>query len=197
MQCFWGAEARFGSLPGVHTTRVGYAGGASAAPTYRNLADHIETVDLEFDEGKISYEKLLDIFFKSHDPTIKYKRQYISAIFYHDESQRTHINQWVKQNSSQFESPIVTEVLQYTVFHNAENYHQKYFFRKYPSLNRELKLTDAQIITSPIASRLNGFCAGFGSLNQLEENNFNLSAENTKLLQNLIKEGPSLHECGI
>lgn len=65
MQCFWGAEALFGSLPGVQTTRVGYAGGSSPSPTYRNLADHIETVDLEFDEEQLAYEvsKIVTLFF--------------------------------------------------------------------------------------------------------------------------------------
>ena len=65
MQCFWGAEALFGSLAGVHTTRVGYAGGSSPAPTYRNLADHVETVDIEFDGSKLSYEVKLIMLFDS------------------------------------------------------------------------------------------------------------------------------------
>ena len=60
MQCFWGAEALFGSLAGVRTTRVGYAGGSSPAPTYRNLADHIETVDIQFDSNQISYEVFIN-----------------------------------------------------------------------------------------------------------------------------------------
>lgn len=196
MQCFWGAEALFGSLVGVHSTRVGYAGGSSPAPTYRNLADHIETVDIEFDASRISFEKLVEIFFKSHDPTVKYKRQYISAIFYHNQEQRKSIDDWIKQNAGQF-TPIVTELIEFTVFHNAEDYHQKYFLRKYKQILNELNLNNAQIITSPISTRLNGFCAGFGSLQQLEEEKFNLSNKSVSVLQELIKEGPNLHECGI
>lgn len=142
-----------------------------------------------------SLQKLLDTFFKSHDPTLKHKRQYISAIFYHDESQQELAKKWIQQNGSQFGSAIVTELLQYSTFHNAEDYHQKYFLRKNKSLFKELKLDDAQVITSPIATQLNGLCAGFGSVEQLLE--LNLSKESTQLLKNLIKDGPNLYECGI
>lgn len=197
MQCFWGAEAIFGSLDGVYTTRVGYAGGSTPTPTYKNLADHIETVEVVFDESRLTLNSLLDTFFKSHDPTTKYKRQYISAIFYYDEEQRKTINNWIEQHSFNFSKPIVTEIIKNEHFHNAENYHQKYHLRKHNDILSELKLNDEQIITSSIATRLNAFCAGFGSLKQLKEGNFNISTKSKKELLTLICEGPNLSECGI
>ncbi len=109
MSWFWFPEAQFGSAKGVIRTRVGYAGGSKKNPTYYSLGeklfiklnsvtsllpffwilgDHTETVDIDYDPSVTSYSELLDMFWKNHDPTAKCKRQYMSAIFYHDEEQQ-------------------------------------------------------------------------------------------------------------
>lgn len=213
LQCFWGAEAMFGSYPGVVTTRVGYAGGKSVSPTYRNIGDHIETVDIQFDPAKLSYkvnskqnhhhdnivcfQELLEIFFKFHDPTVKYKRQYISAILYHNEEQKATIDQVVANISSKYSKAIVTEVIAFTTFTEAEDYHQKYFLRKHDQIVREMSFNNRSIIDSPIACKLNSFCAGFGTIEQLQNTQMKLSQSNMEILKNNILQGANLTECGI
>ncbi|WP_245796393.1 peptide-methionine (S)-S-oxide reductase [Domibacillus antri] len=87
MGCFWGADARFGSLPGVISTRVGFAGGLRENPTYRHMGDHTETLQVDFDPAALSFEKILRIFGGNHTSTNRVndkERQYMSLLFYHD-----------------------------------------------------------------------------------------------------------------
>lgn len=197
MQCFWGAEALFGSQPGVMTTRVGYAGGTKSSPTYRNLGDHIETVDIQFND-ETTFKDLLRFFFKSHNPTVKYKRQYISAVLYHDEIQKATVESFLKEISKDYSKQIVTEIIPFVEFTDAEDYHQKYFLRKNDKILKELNLNNKQIITSPLSCKLNAFCAGLGSIEMLKSfNNFNLSDNSVKMIENIIRQGPSMAECGI
>merc|ERR1712026_93144 len=88
MSRFWFPEAQFGSTKGIIRTRVGYAGGSKVNPSYYSLGDHTETVDLDYDPNVTDYAELLNIFWNNHDPCTKQKRQYMSAIFYHDEEQK-------------------------------------------------------------------------------------------------------------
>ena len=87
MGCFWGPEARFGSMAGIVRTRVGFAGGTTPSPTYRQMADHTETIQIEFDPQVISYAAVLKEFWQNHYPNRdNYKgRQYISLLHYHTE----------------------------------------------------------------------------------------------------------------
>ena len=136
--CFWGMEDLLRQIPGVLETRVGYAGGTTKNPTYRDVSrgdtGHAETVEVVFDPARITYEELLRYFFRMHDPTTPNRQgndvgtQYRSAIFYHDEAQRQAAER-VKaevERSGKWKRPIVTEIVPAGEFTVAEDYHQKY-----------------------------------------------------------------------
>jgi len=139
--CFWGVEEVFFKTSGVIETQVGYSGGAAKNPTYEQVLSqktgHAETVEITFDPAKISYEKLLDIFWRIHDPT-SFNRQgpdvgsnYRSAIFYLNAKQKIAAlkSREELEKSSRFENPIVTEITKAGTFWLAEDYHQKYFLK--------------------------------------------------------------------
>ena len=123
--CFWGVEARFRELPGVTHTAVGYLGGKTKNPTYKQVCTdstgHAEVVQILYDPATISYDKLLEVFFTSHDPTTLNRQgpdvgsQYRSAVFFHDESQRAAYPRHAAGNS---------------LFYNAEEYHQQYLEKR-------------------------------------------------------------------
>jgi peptide-methionine (S)-S-oxide reductase len=137
--CFWGVEERFSALPGVTHTEVGYTGGATTNPTYREVCSHrtghAEAVRLEYDPDEISYEQLLQAFFAMHDPTTRDRQgpdvgsQYRSAIFFHTPEQERAARAAIGEleASGRFKRPIVTEVVAAPVFWRAEDYHQRYF----------------------------------------------------------------------
>ena len=137
--CFWGVEQRFAALPGVSSTEVGYTGGATEDPTYKevcsNKTGHAEAVRVEYDGELISYEELLAAFFGMHDPTQwnrqgpDYGSQYRSAVFFHDEAQEKAARAAVEQltESGVFKKKIVTQVEPAGAWWRAEEYHQKYF----------------------------------------------------------------------
>ncbi len=137
--CFWCTEAVFQKLEGVESVISGYAGGKIKNPTYREicsgLTGHAEVVQVMYDETKISYQELLEVFWKTHDPTTLNRQgndvgtQYRSVIFYHDQQQKE-LAETYKQHldeSGIFQDPIVTEISPYTDFYSAEDYHQDYF----------------------------------------------------------------------
>jgi len=136
--CFWGVEASFRAVEGVVATQVGYTGGRRANPTYTQVCTdktgHAEAVEVTYDPEKVSFERLLDLFWKIHDPTTLNRqgpdvgRQYRSAIFYHSPEQKT-LAQASMQNLEKaraFNRPIVTQILPAPKFYRAEEYHQRY-----------------------------------------------------------------------
>jgi peptide-methionine (S)-S-oxide reductase len=135
--CFWCVEAVFERLPGVQSVVAGYAGGTTPNPTYEEVCTdttgHAEVAQITFDPSKISYEKLLEVFWKAHDPTALNRQgadvgtQYRSVIFYHDERQRIAAEKSKQEAQKNFCDPIVTEIKPLTHFYVAENYHQDYF----------------------------------------------------------------------
>lgn len=201
MGCFWSPDALFGSLEGVVRTRVGYAGGSTENPTYRNLADHIETIQLDYDPAKISYHELLSIFFNNHKPIGKpWKRQYMSAVFYHNEEQRGLVEQAKKRIASQLNREIYTAAYPYEMFYSAEERHQKYKLQRQPEIMDEFKrmypdFTD--IINSTAAARVNGYLYGYGKREALNVsiNRFGLSLSGQKILLNNSKDFKGVYNC--
>lgn len=140
--CFWHVQAEFDKLPGVLTTLVGYTGGTTIHPTYEQVCagqtGHAEAVEICFESDLISYDTLLDIFFKIHNPTTLNRQgpdigeQYRSAIFYLNEEQKKQaLTKIQKLTASKFYAhPIVTQVEKAGIFYPAENWHQKYFQHK-------------------------------------------------------------------
>ena len=140
MGCFWGAEKAFWSLPGVHTTAVGYAGGHTENPTYEEVCSggtaHTEVVLVVFDPKKIRYEKLLQVFWEGHDPTQGMRQgndvgtQYRSAIYTFDKEQQdlavTSKQRYEKQLANAGCDKITTEIKPAASFYYAENHHQQY-----------------------------------------------------------------------
>ena len=136
--CFWGVEASFRAIDGVVGTRVGYTGGQRENPTYRQVCTgktgHAEAVQVTYDPKKVSFEDLLDVFWKIHDPTTPNRQgpdvgtQYRSAIFYHTPQQQTLAQASIQklEKAARFKRSIVTQIAPAAEFYKAEEYHQRY-----------------------------------------------------------------------
>jgi len=139
--CFWGMEEIIRKIPGVTKTTVGYSGGTTANPTYEEVCTggtgHAEAIQVEFDSSRLSYEELLNYFFRMHDPTTPNRQhndmgtQYRSAIFFTSDAQKQTAarvkEKWDK--SGKFQRPVVTELAAAGKFYSAEEYHQKYLVK--------------------------------------------------------------------
>ncbi len=171
-------------------TRVGYAGGTKANPTYHSLGDHTETIQIDYDPARISYEKLLEVFWRSHNPAQSpWSRQYMSIIFFHNEEQKRLAIETRDREALKRKGKIFTEIVPAGRFYPAEAYHQKYRLRRETDLMREFKAmypNDTDFMNSTAAARLNGYLDGYGSLDvlQSELDSYGLSSEaNQKLLK--------------
>jgi peptide-methionine (S)-S-oxide reductase len=137
--CFWGVEDFFASIPGVVDVVSGYTGGAREAPTYEQVCSgrtgHAEAVLVTYDPTLVTYEHLLEEFWRHHDPTTANRQgpdvgtQYRSAVFVHDSEQERLANQSLREHQERFGRPIVTEVVPAITFWPAEAYHQRYVER--------------------------------------------------------------------
>src|SRR5260221_6675064 len=137
--CFWCTEAIFKRLKGVHSVLPGYAGGHVENPSYQEVCSgttgHAEAIQIEFDPQEIPYEKLLDIFWHTHNPTTMNQQgndvgpQYRSVIFYYDAMQKEIAEKSKKdlEKEGVYKNPIVTEITPFTNFYVAEDYHKNYF----------------------------------------------------------------------
>jgi peptide-methionine (S)-S-oxide reductase len=140
--CFWGVEATFRQLPGVTSTRVGYTGGDTVNPTYKDVCTdrtgHAEAVEVQYDPAKLSYDKLLQVFWENHDPTQLNRQgpdwgtQYRSAIFFTSPEQEAAAKASKErlEKSHRYAKPIVTQIVPETTFFQAEDYHQQYLEKK-------------------------------------------------------------------
>ncbi len=162
--CFWGPDARFGAMAGVVRTRVGYAGGTTPEPTYYDLGDHTEVVQVEYDATVVSYADLLEVFWSNHDPrATPRKRQYRNVILTDTDAHREAAERTRGEVKSRLGGSVATPVEDLDGFSLAEPYHQKYELRSTPVLGDELvdRYGDA-LVDSTAAARLNGFVAGHG-----------------------------------
>jgi peptide-methionine (S)-S-oxide reductase len=140
--CFWGVEAAFQRVPGVIDTAVGYSGGHTENPTYQDVCSdetgHAEVVQVTFDPAKVSFDQLLNVFWKAHDPTQVNRQgpdlgaQYRTAIFFHSPEQEAIAkkSRAALEASGKLRRPIATEITPAGIFYRAEEYHQKYLQKR-------------------------------------------------------------------
>lgn len=140
--CFWGVEAKFQQVPGVTETAVGYEGGNTENPSYRevctDLTGHAEVVQLTYDPERVPYTQLLELFFELHDPTQLNRQgpdwgaQYRSVIFFHSPRQEAEARALIDRltQEKRFPQPIVTQIVPAQTFWRAEDYHQKYLQKR-------------------------------------------------------------------
>jgi peptide-methionine (S)-S-oxide reductase len=137
--CFWCTEAVFQRLKGVESVVSGYGGGSVENPTYEEVCSgdtgHAEAIQIKYDPSQIKYDEILEVFWKTHDPTTlnqqgnDYGTQYRSAVFYHNDEQRKLAEEYKKKLDAAkiWDRPIVTEITPFTNFYPAEKYHQNFY----------------------------------------------------------------------
>lgn len=175
MGCFWSPEALFGHMPGVIRTRVGYGGGTAVNPTYREMGDHTETVEVEYDPEAISFSDILNAFWDNHNPfnINDYKgRQYLSLLLYRSPGQLETIRQVLARREEQGKGKPDTEIAPLTTWYPAEDRHQKYYLKRHPDAIEQLSRlypTHEELVNSTLAARLNGLAKGYTSLERIQK----------------------------
>ena len=169
-------------------SRVGYSGGIKSNPTYHDLGDHSESLQIDFDPARVSYEQLLDVFWKAHDPTSRsWSRQYRAALFFHNEEQKRSAEESRDREAARIKENIRTEILPAAEFYPAEDYHQKYYLRQDFVLStdfRQIFPSEMDFVNSTAAARVNGYIGGYGTMTALKEelDQLGLSEEGRKKL---------------
>jgi peptide-methionine (S)-S-oxide reductase len=174
---------------------VGYAGGERPNPSYHSLDGHSETMQIDFDPARLSYEKLLDMFWHSHNPESRpWSRQYASIIFYHNEEQKR-LAEETKFHTEEAlrKTKLYTEIIPYKAFYLAEDYHQKYWLQQNEPLMREFRRiypTFKDFINSTAAARCNGLVGGYGTFDGAAEElgSYGLSPEGNRILMDLARQ---------
>ena len=181
-------------------TRVGYAGGTAENPTYRNLGDHTETIQIDYDPTQISYHELLDLFWDSHDPTRPaWSRQYMSIIFFHNDEQKKLAIETKERQEVKTGRKVSTEIVPIPAFYLAEAYHQKYSLRNNGGFMAEFRAIypdDAGFVASTAAARVNGYLGGNGTLEALRSElaSLGLSPEASQELWEIMAARTGSHE---
>jgi peptide-methionine (S)-S-oxide reductase len=176
----------------VVRTRVGYAGGTTKNPTYYNLGDHSETIQIDYDPTQISYEELLDVFWDSHNPTGRsWSRQYMSIVFYHNEEQKSLAMETRDREAAKAQSKIYTEIVPASEFYLAEAYHQKYQLQRVSELMQVFRAIyphNDQFVDSTAAARINGYLGGYSTFEalQVELDKLSLPPEVSKNLLDIV-----------
>ncbi len=174
-------------------TRVGYAGGTKADPTYHNLGDHSETVQIDYDPRVISYQDLLEVVWEHYRPlTPSFSTQYATILFTHGAEQRrlalAAVERWQRQSGK----TVHLDVRPAGPFHPAEDYHQKYSLKHSGELLAELRRAypkEQDLVRSTVAARVNGYLAGYGSRSELEAeiDRYGLSASGRQRLMRSVR----------
>lgn len=174
-------------------TRVGYCGGSKKDPTYRDLGDHTETIQIDYDPKKISYDDLLKVFWATHNPcAVPYSRQYMSAVFYHNDQQRKIVLASAGREAAQRDRKVTTQFVRCGKFYLAEDYHQKYMLQQDRALMGEVKAMYPEMkgfINSTVVARLNGYLSGDGQADVLKKeiDRYGLSDESKAKLQDMVR----------
>jgi peptide-methionine (S)-S-oxide reductase len=178
----------------VIRTRVGYAGGKKENPTYHQMGDHTETLEVDYDPARISFEKLLELFWEEHNPTsTSWSTQYKAAVFYHGDEQKRLALATRDRLAAKLGKTIHTEVVPFSRFYPAEAYHQKYYLMGNKQFLNELQRyypQDEGLMNSTAAARVNGYLGRNGTAESLkaEIDDFGLSESGRQAL---------LHEAGV
>lgn len=173
---------------------MGYAGGQKGYPTYQQIGDHTEAVQLDYDPQKITYKQLLDIFWDSHNPSLQVSsRQYMKAIFYQDEEQRAKAMISKSNLELKIDSTNGTAIVPIRSFTMAEDYHQKYMLKSHRNLKKEMATIYPQhldFVNSTAVTRLNGYAGGYGTMEQLslDLDQLGLSPAGKKELTKIIRK---------
>ena len=171
---------------------MGYAGGTKENPSYSSLGDHSETIQIDYDLAQVSYRELLDVFWDSHNPEQQhYSRQYMSIVFYHNDEQKRLAMETKDREEAKTEGKIFTEIVPFSEFYLAEDYHQKFRLRQVPELVNEFSAIYPDIddfIASTAVARVNGYVDGYGTCAALkrELSSFGLSSVGSNKLLNIV-----------
>ena len=172
---------------------MGYSGGTSDQPTYRRIGDHSETIQIEYDPAQVSYAELLDVFWDGHSPTSRsWSRQYMSIIFYHNDEQKRLAIETRDREAARTDAEIFTEIVPFSEFYLAEDYHQKYWLQQVPELTQEFEdmYPDAgDFVNSTAAARVNGYLGGHGTFEglQAEIDSLGLSPVGREKLMDIVR----------
>jgi len=179
----------------VVRTRVGYAGGDKENPTYRSLGSHSETIQIDYDPSKISYDDLLAVFWDSHSPTFRpISQQYASIIFYQNEEQKALAEESKTELEARLSHTVYTAIVPFSKFYLAEDYHQKYYLRQDSRLSRDFAAIYPDVndfINSTAAARVNGYVGGYGDAETLQSeiDSFGLSEAGRQRLLEIAGRG--------
>ena len=185
-------------------TRVGYAGGESESPTYEAIGDHVECVEVLYDPKVVSYDELLGVFWKSHDPSGRpYTNQYSSVALTTTPAQLAEARESAERYEAASGTRVATRIEPLSRFYPAEDYHQKYYLRQDPTLGREFKAmfgADEQAFRdSAAAAKVNGYISGDGTPAQLAARigALGLTETATAYLQERVSDGAAAAACAI
>lgn len=194
-------ESKLGAIQGVLKTRVGYLGGSTLNPNYENIGDHSESIEIVFDSSRVSYSNLVKAFFRCHQPNkTRLLRQYASIIF--PTTSEQNIVAFEEKNRFELGQKFkcTTEIIEKDsrTFYQAENYHQKYLLRNYPSLTSLLEnklgisLDSEEFLTGELSTKLNGYFSGESQDIQTDITDIlrrmNIDTESLKLLLESLDE---------
>jgi methionine-S-sulfoxide reductase len=187
----------------VVRTRVGYAGGTTPHPTYHDMGDYSETVQIDYDPAKITYAELLEVFWSGHDPTRRsWSRQYASIIFVHADEQRRFAEETKIRLARKLGGTVHIEIVPFRSFTLAENYHQKHSIQQFPEFEKELRQiypAPADFIASTAVARVNGYLGGEGAYTSLvlDLERLGLSPSRREALRELVRRHKGGATCPI